>query len=1182
MAQLEHRAAITQQVLHNGIADERFHQAADYNFNTHALVDKLYEYNHDQNQEMMAKLGMLHGHPYHETSHTNLDIGPAIPNQLPFHHNGATDGINSGYSFQSYSHTIPFHHNLPGATNSYEYHNEIPPFQHSIGSEVTPGYNLNEYGDVPGYPQQSGPDHVDHQAALHEQLHNAEVMMHAEMHDPVNAVNEEPVEEAGNGHSDVPTPPRLHSPNILRDIDFNGADPVSIADRATYSLSPLATQIANAATQSTASHLASRFSAMDDKLMNLVNRPHLFEGDPKAAMGEVRSHKHHHLKYYIKRHHGRSPNDNVQSGSARFHVPQYYKAFHRFHPYQNLNDYDPRKDTVFDKTISANKDTHATDFIQADNEASYQNDKHFGDMIDLAKKLNIITNSNVTNSTVDDNEQLTTEASNNTNINLQNSSHILEKTNSSQPMNDNDGTGAMNHNNTSTENPDARETRISPKENDALSTKNITSTVEDQHNAGSTLASYTGSSNMNQTDVENKEDEEEEEANSSSSDETEVPSVNKTTEPTRRHFEAITEKLNETMEFEVIEADQPTVKTKTAQHPSLPSPTKTSQIPSSKRRLSIGFMAAHNTFKSPSSSGFLAPNTYNLQSTSGFVAPNSYNSPLSNNNNNNPKTSPYSNKRTEIISNNDDEVKSFKNTLSEIDTVIDVLKHKPTMTRSTITSKTNNKHKSRKNTTLNTDDSVSIKDIVLTDIAGNSTTDISSSSTKANDTQALNSHNDDNAPSTNDTLNLHGFKLPSRDGVDNKLTDIFEEKDDGDFKDSKEQKTVVESIQGGQANKTSNAVTMSNSSKTTADELQSRTHQKVTPTKLAAVSKKDDKKNMEPLNNSSKDSISVDKNNKVRYHFNGRDHSISLDIQKKYLNYKNMVKRLREQSKSITSLGPIEPSSLSVSLKSDLLGNKSVGIVKPEIQHTNSDTRSKYKGNATGKTTGIIGASAAGKKFPANPVPASNNTALFDDSQADVPEMTSSASSTNSNAKNTNHGNNKYENKHDESKKTELKAIASSFTSRGNSSISNPSTSFASTNKTLKHSSTSPIGSPIQQEMDDLKKEIKLRYVKYKKLRRKFHNQTKSSIKIQPSTPSAEDEEEKMMVNSSLTVDSIIKEQSKATTGLSGNFTLVDSNDVKKFVGKPNAAPIMMNNTIGSVFDDNGNFEKRTILNTSI
>ena len=117
--------------------------------------------------------------------------------------------------------------------------------------------------------------------------------------DPVNAVNEEPVEEAGNGHSDVPTPPRLHSPNILRDIDFNGADPVSIADRATYSLSPLATQIANAATQSTASHLASRFSAMDDKLMNLVNRPHLFEGDPKAAMGEVRSHKHHNLKHYI-------------------------------------------------------------------------------------------------------------------------------------------------------------------------------------------------------------------------------------------------------------------------------------------------------------------------------------------------------------------------------------------------------------------------------------------------------------------------------------------------------------------------------------------------------------------------------------------------------------------------------------------------------------------------------------------------------------------------------------------------------------------------------------------------------------------------------------------------------------------------------------------------------------------
>ena len=267
-------------------------------------------------------------------------------------------------------------------------------------------------------------------------------------------------------------------------------------------------------------------------------------------------------------------------------MPQYYKAFHRFHPYQNLNDYDPRKDTVFDKTISANKDTHATDFIQADNEASYQNDKHFGDMIDLAKKLNIITNSNIRNSTVDDNEQPTTYASNNTNINLQNSSHILEKTNSSQPMNDNDGTGAVNHNNTSTENPDAR---ISPKENDALSTKNITSTVEDQHDAGSTPASYTGSSNMNQTDVENKEDEEEEEANSSSSGETEAPSikndlktsVNKTTEPTRRHFEAITEKLNETMEFEVIEADQPTVKTKTAQHPSLPSPTKTSQIPSS-------------------------------------------------------------------------------------------------------------------------------------------------------------------------------------------------------------------------------------------------------------------------------------------------------------------------------------------------------------------------------------------------------------------------------------------------------------------------------------------------------------------------------------------------------------------------------------------------------------------------
>ena len=144
-------------------------------------------------------------------------------------------------------------------------------------------------------------------------------------------------------------------------------------------------------------------------------------------------------------------------------------------------------------------------------------------------------------------------------------------------MNDNDGTGAMNHNNTSTENPDVRETRISPKEVGALPTKNLNSTVEDQHDAGSTPASYTGSSNMNQMDVENKEDEEkEEEAYSSSSGETEVSriknnlktSVNKTTEPTRRHFEAITEKLNETMEYEVIEADQPTIKTKTAQHPS--------------------------------------------------------------------------------------------------------------------------------------------------------------------------------------------------------------------------------------------------------------------------------------------------------------------------------------------------------------------------------------------------------------------------------------------------------------------------------------------------------------------------------------------------------------------------------------------------------------------------------------
>ena len=1173
MAQLEHRAALTQQVLHNGIAEERFRQAADYNLNTHALVDKLSDYNHDQNQEMMAKLDMLHDHPYHETSHTNLDIGPAIPNHLPFH--GTADGINPGYSFQSYSHTIPFHPNLAGATNSYEYHNEIPPFQHSL-SEVTPGYNLNEYGDVPGFPQQSGPDHVDHEAALHEQLHNTEVMMHAEMHDPVNAVNGEPVEEAGSGHSDVPAPPRLHSPNILRDIDFNGADPVSIADHATYSLSPLARQIANAATQSTASHLASRFSAMDDKLMNLVNRPHLFEGDPKAAIGEVRSHKRHHSKHSTKQHHGhRSSNDNVQSGSARFHVPQYYQTFHRLYPsYQNLDDYDPRKDTVFDKTIAANTDTHATDFIHADNEASYQNDKHFGDMIDLAKKLKMITKSNVTNSTVEDNEHVTMDS-----VNDQPSSQILDKANSSQQWRENNVNEAWSQNKTSIENPNTRD--IS-KENGTSSIGNQSSTPEEidsssgmnsdekkkaeRESQAESGTRYTGSSSMNQTNVD-KENEEDEEASSSSSGENEVSNtskftndlktnVNKTTEPTRRHFEAITEKLNETIEFEVIEEDQPTtVKTKTFhQHHS--SPTQNSQIPSIKRGLDSSGLMTHNSHNSP---------------PSGFVARNIYSSPSTNNYGNSPTPSPYSNKRTEIVPTKNKEVKSIHNALNEIDNVIGVLKYKPTMTRSTIIAS-----KTRKNTTLNNDGStVSIKDVALTNNPDN-LIDLPSVSTQTNDTQALNSRADEKITATNQTIKRHGFKLPDQDH-DDKQTDIMKENDD--VKESKEQKPVVESYQD-QANKISNetdhADTTNSSKNVTVNELQSRTPKKMT-TNLAAVSKKDEKKK-KSSNSNSKDSITLDKNNKVSYHFNGRDHSISLDIQKKYLNYKNMVKRLREQSRSIDSLGPIEPSSLTVSLKNDLASNKSVDPAKPESQHTNSDTRSsKAKDDNPGKiaiSMRIIGTSAPGKKFPTNPVPASNNTALFDDSQVDISKDNPPASSTNSNIENNKYGNDR---EHKDGKNTYLKSVASSITPRGNAS--SPShASLTSTNKTLKHSSsTTPIGSPIQQEIDDLKNEIKLRYVKYKKLRKKFHNQTKSSIKIQPTSPSVEDDEEKMMVNSTLTLDSIIKEQSKATTGLSGNFTLVDSSsDVKKFVGKP--APIR-DNTVGSVFDDNGNFLKRTIIN---
>ncbi|XP_066919175.1 probable serine/threonine-protein kinase nek3 [Clytia hemisphaerica] len=291
--ELDRRAHLNEILLKNRVANERLHQL-NLDLNTHALADRIASFHNDNNQELAMKLAMLAGHhPYHETSHSQLDIGPnsAAPYLQPlaaFHHD-QSHALAAKLAMLDHYHPFqaPLIHDHVNVGPGHS-----PPYLQS-NFEVTPGYNLNEYGDVPGYRKQK----IDEAANLHEHLHNSEIMMHAELHGPVHVDADEEAVENGEelGHPEEPDkPPHLHPPAVLGGMDFGGLDPVEIANKATYTLSPLAKQISDAATKTTAEHLAGKFSAMDDKLMNLVNRPNLFEGDPKAVMGIGRSHHHHH------------------------------------------------------------------------------------------------------------------------------------------------------------------------------------------------------------------------------------------------------------------------------------------------------------------------------------------------------------------------------------------------------------------------------------------------------------------------------------------------------------------------------------------------------------------------------------------------------------------------------------------------------------------------------------------------------------------------------------------------------------------------------------------------------------------------------------------------------------------------------------------------------------------------
>ena len=235
-------------------------------------------------------------------SNSHMDLmTPNLGQHIDDYHHDLHDDILPNFNLiNGHAHGLLGHSLLDGGLNllGSDSHNDINNFANL--ADIAAHTTLNEYGDEPGHSQ--GDSHEDDAARLVEQLHSTDLMAHSEIHDPVDATPMDADESnAENREISSSKPPHLHSPHILRSLDFGGADPVSIADHATYSLSPLAKQISNEATKVTAQNLFQKFSAMDDNLIHTVNQPEAggsHDAVTAAVTGAVRRHQQnrHHQK----------------------------------------------------------------------------------------------------------------------------------------------------------------------------------------------------------------------------------------------------------------------------------------------------------------------------------------------------------------------------------------------------------------------------------------------------------------------------------------------------------------------------------------------------------------------------------------------------------------------------------------------------------------------------------------------------------------------------------------------------------------------------------------------------------------------------------------------------------------------------------------------------------------------
>jgi len=284
--QIQHRTELADFVAKSRISDDHL-DLMQPNYPIHNLEHQIDDYHHDQNEEMLSKLNLVNGH-HQQITGDLIDGGHGFLG-------GGNGLIGGGHGLLSGGHGL-----LGGGYGQQNDHQDINNFANL--AEIAEHTTLNEYGDVPGHSRSDS--HGDDAVRLQEQLHSADLMTHSEMNDPVDAsplgADESESESNAENRELSNQSPHLHSPHILKSLDFGGADPVSIADRATYTLSPLARQISDTATKVTAQNLFQKFSAMDNNLIHSVNQPELAGSNPAAVTGDVRRHHAHRQNHHYQ------------------------------------------------------------------------------------------------------------------------------------------------------------------------------------------------------------------------------------------------------------------------------------------------------------------------------------------------------------------------------------------------------------------------------------------------------------------------------------------------------------------------------------------------------------------------------------------------------------------------------------------------------------------------------------------------------------------------------------------------------------------------------------------------------------------------------------------------------------------------------------------------------------------